>query len=139
MDVCPRLEHTLSLAALLQAITRMLCRLKARNLKWREYDRFLIGENRWRAQRYGTTEGLIDFGERRIRPMEDLVNELIGMVSEDAEALGSMREIMRVKDIIDRGTSAVRQRRIWAEAEAMGKDPGHAVVAHLIEEFNADL
>ena len=139
MDVSPRLEHTLSLAALLQAITRMLCRLRARNLRWREYDRFLIGENRWRAQRYGISEGLIDFGERRIRPMEDLINEVIGMVAEDAEALGSMREITRLKEIVDGGTSATRQRRVWAEAEAKGKDPGRAVVEHLIEEFNADL
>ena len=139
MDVSPRLEHTLSLAAAVQAITRMLCRLRARNLRWREYDRFLIAENRWRAQRYGTSEGLIDFGEKRIRPMADLVNELIGMVSEDAEALGSMREIARLKEIVENGTSAMRQRRIWAEAEATGDDPGRAVVKHLIEEFNADL
>ena len=135
----PRLEHTLALAALLQAVTRMLCRLRAGNLKWREYDRFLIGENRWRAQRYGTTEGLIDFGERRVRPMSDLVNELIGMVGEDADALGSMHEIMKLQDIVQHGTSSMRQRRVWAEAEATGQDPGPAVVRHLIEEFNADL
>lgn len=139
MDVCPRLEHTLALAALLQSITRMLCRLRAGNLRWREYDRFLIGENRWRAQRYGTTEGLIDFGERRIRPMSDLVNELIGMVSEDADALGCLREVSQLRDIVENGTSSVRQRRVWAEAEAAGKNPGEAVVAHLIEEFQADL
>jgi len=139
MDVSPRLEHTLSLAALLQAITRMLCRMRARNLKWREYDRFLIAENRWRAQRYGTAEGLIDFGERRIRPIEDLINELIGMVAEDAEALGSMHEIMRLKEIVEGGTSAMRQRRVWAEAEASGAAPGPAVVKHLIEEFTQDL
>jgi len=139
MDVCPRLEHTLSLAALLQSVTRMLCRLRAGNLKWREYDRFLIGENRWRAQRYGITEGLIDFGERRIRPMNDLVNELIGMVAEDAEALECMREVMHLHDIVKGGTSAMRQRVVWAEAETKGEDPGRAVVRHLIEEFNADL
>ncbi|MFY9212506.1 MAG: carboxylate-amine ligase [Aestuariivita sp.] len=139
MDVSPRMEHTLSLAALLQAITRMLCRLRAGNLKWREYDRFLIGENRWRAQRYGITEGLIDFGERRIRPFADLTNELIGMVAEDAEALGSMHEITQLQDIISGGTSAMRQRRVWADAQSRGDDPGRAVVRHLIEEFNADL
>ena len=139
MDVSPRLEHTLSLAALLQSVTRMLCRLRAGNLKWREYDRFLIGENRWRAQRYGITEGMIDFGERRVRPMSDLVNELIGMVSEDAEALGCMREVMSLQDIVRNGTSAMRQRKVWAEAEANGQHPGRAVVKHLIEEFNADL
>ncbi|TNF63439.1 MAG: carboxylate-amine ligase [Rhodobacteraceae bacterium] len=139
MDVSPRLEHALSLAAAVQAITRMLCRLRAQNLRWREYDRFLIAENRWRAQRYGITEGLIDFGEGRIRALPDLVNELIGMLAEDAEALGSMSEIAGLKDILDQGTSATRQRRIHAEAQATGRDPGRAVVEHLIEEFMADL
>ena len=139
MDVSPRLEHTLALAALLQSVTRMLCRLRDGNLKWREYDRFLIGENRWRAQRYGITEGLIDFGERRIRPMSDLVNEVIGMVAEDAEALDCLREVTHLHDIVAHGTSSIRQRRVWAEAEAKGEDPGPAVVKHLIEEFNADL
>jgi len=139
MDVQPRLEHTLSLAALVQALTRMLCRLKDRNLRWRQYDRFLIGENRWRAQRYGIGEGLIDFGDRSIKPMTELVDELLGMLSEDAEALGSMTELARLRRIAEGGTSATRQRRVQAEALSNGEDPGAAVVRHLIEEFHADL
>jgi carboxylate-amine ligase len=139
MDVSPRMEHALSLAALVQAITRMLCRLRDRNLRWREYDRFLISENRWRAQRYGIAEGLVDFGEQRIRPMGELLDELIGMLSEDAEALGSLAELAGLRDIIQNGTSSMRQRRVHAEAEAAGRDPGRAVVEHLIEEFRADL
>ena len=139
MDVSPRLEHTVSLAALLQAVTRMLCRLRASNLRWRQYDRFLIDENRWRAQRYGISEGLIDFGECRIRPMAELIDELIGMVLEDAEALGSIREIAHVKDIVKGGTSSMRQRQVHGEALARGEDAGRAVVRHLIEEFNQDL
>jgi carboxylate-amine ligase len=139
MDVSPRLEDALSLAALTQAIIRMLMRLRARNLRWRTYDRFLIAENRWRAQRYGIGEGLIDFGDRTIKPMAQLVDELIGMLAEDAEALGSMEEIARLRRIAETGTSATRQRRVHAEAAAAGRDPGRAVVAHLIEEFHADL
>ncbi|MEM9124742.1 MAG: carboxylate-amine ligase [Pseudomonadota bacterium] len=139
MDVQPRLEHTLSLAALVQALTRMLCRLKARNLRWRQYDRFLIGENRWRAQRYGVGEGLIDFGDRSIKPMTELMDELMGMLTEDAEVLGTMTELARLRRIADAGTSSTRQRRVHAEASARGDDPGKAVVRHLIEEFHADL
>ncbi len=45
-----------------QAIARTLRRYRADNLRWREDDIFMLGENRWRAQRYGTTRGLIDFG-----------------------------------------------------------------------------
>lgn len=139
MDVSPRLEDTLALAALVQALVRMLMRLRARNLRWREYDRFLIAENRWRAQRYGVTEGLIDFGEGAIKPMGQLVDELIGLLSEDAEALGSTHEIARLRRIAETGTSATRQRRVHADAASAGADPGRAVVEHLIEEFHADL
>jgi glutamate---cysteine ligase / carboxylate-amine ligase len=139
MDVSPRLEHTLSLAATTQAILRMLWRLRARNLRWREYDRFLVGENRWRAQRYGISEGLIDFGERTIRPFDALLDELIGLLAEDGEAMQSLPEIAALKDIVENGTSSTRQRRVHAEAKAAGKDPGQAVVRHLIDEFHADL
>ncbi len=139
MDVSPRLEDALSLAALVQALTRMLMRMRARNLRWREYDRFLIAENRWRAQRYGMAEGLIDFGERTIKPLGQLIEELTELLAEDAEALGSLDQVIRLRQIAEHGTSATRQRRVHAEAAAAGQDPGRAVVRHLIEEFHADL
>ncbi|MBD3662972.1 carboxylate-amine ligase [Sulfitobacter aestuariivivens] len=132
-DVQPRMEDALALAGLLQAITRMLMRLRDRNLRWREYDRFLISENRWRAQRYGVTEGLIDFGEKKIRPFDDLLNELIMLLAEDAEALGVLDDITRLRDTVAHGTSATRQRAVFKEG---GQE---AVVRHLIDEFHADL
>jgi len=140
-DVSPRLEHALSLAALTQALHRMLLRLRQRNLRWREYDRFLISENRWRAQRYGITEGLIDFGERTIRPFDPLLDEFIGLVSEDAEALGSLTEINTLWDISQGGTNATRQRQVHAEAMVSGDQAsaGRAVVRYLIEEFHMEL
>ena len=139
MDVSPRMEHALSLAALIQAITRMLVRLRGSNLRWREYDRFLIGENRWRAQRYGVEEGLIDFGDRAIKPMSQLLEELMGFLGEDAEALDTIAEIAALTHLAQTGTSATRQRRVHADATAAGQDPGRAVVQHLIEEYHADL
>lgn len=139
-DVSPRLEHALSLAALKQAVVRMLCRLRQQNLRWRQYDRFLISENRWRAQRYGITEGLIDFGDRSIKPFGVLLDELIGLVSQDADALGTLEDIAALRQIVEHGTSATRQRRVHAEAAgATDADPGQAVVRHLIDEFHADL
>ena len=56
---------------------RMLWRLKTRNQRWRIYDHFLVGENRWRAQRYGVTEGLIDFGRGAVVPFEELVEAAV--------------------------------------------------------------
>ncbi len=138
-DTSPRLDHAVALAALKQAIVRMLCRLRAQNLRWRQYDRFLIGENRWRAQRYGVTEGLIDFGDRSIKPFSQLMDELLVMLSKDAEVLGTTKELESLRHIIEDGTSASRQRLVHAEAAAAGKDPAQAVVDHLIDEFHMDL
>lgn len=59
MDVSPRLEHELSLVATVKTLIRMLCRYRADNLRWREYDTLLFSENRWCAQRDGVANGLI--------------------------------------------------------------------------------
>ena len=141
-DVSPRLEDTLTIAALTQSITRMLWRLSRSNMRWRIYDTFLVGENRWRAQRFGASEGLIDFGQNQIKPMEDLFRELLDLIEEDAGILRCTQEVHRAPEMIANGTSSDRQRRVYAAARETGKDHQEAlraVVAHLIEEFTADL
>ncbi len=141
-DVSPRLENTLTLAALTQCITRMLWRLARRNQRWRIYDTFLISENRWRAQRYGVSEGLIDFGARRLEPFEELVEELIELVAEDSEALDCVAEVAAARELAAHGNAADRQRAVLQAALAAGKprdEALRAVAAHLVEEFHADL
>ncbi|MFC0156336.1 carboxylate-amine ligase, partial [Mameliella alba] len=110
MDVQPRMEHALTLAALVQCLMRMLWRLRVRNQRWRLYDRFLIGENRWRAQRYGVSEGLIDFGAAQVVPFPQLVEELMELLQEDAAELKCLTELARAREIAAEGTSADRQR-----------------------------
>ncbi|MDO5613561.1 MAG: carboxylate-amine ligase [Paracoccus sp. (in: a-proteobacteria)] len=139
-DACPRLEDTLTLAALIQSTTRMLWRLSQRNQRWRIYDNFLLNENRWRALRYGGTEGLIDFGRRRVVPFADLVDEWIDLIAPDAEALNCAPEVARARDMVQRGTSAARQRAVLASAMAAGapRDQAlRAVVMELIGEYRA--
>jgi len=141
-DVAPRLEHTLSLAALTQATMRMLWRLSKKNQRWRIYERFLVAENRWRAQRYGTTEGLIDFGRRALVPFPELLEEWQEVLAEDAEALWCRQEILHASDILAHGTAAERQRGVYAARCEAGDDHDtamRAVVRHLIDEFHADL
>lgn len=141
MDVQPRLEHALTLAALNQCLMRMLWRLRVKNQRWRLYDAFLIGENRWRAQRYGTTEGLIDFGRAEIVPFAELVEELIDLLEEDAGILQATEALHTARDMAQ-ATSATRQRAAFAAAADAGADHDgqmRAVVTHLIEEYHADL
>ncbi len=141
-DVSPRLEHAVSLAAANQALMRMLWRLRARNLKWREYDRFLVNENRWRAQRYGVNEGLIDFGRGEIVPAPQMVEDLLELLEDDTGVLQSGPELELLRDIAEQGTSADRQRQVAQEARDAGCDEPqamNAVVQHLIDEFSQDL
>ncbi len=141
-DVSPRVEDALTIAALTQAGMRMLWRLSQRNQRWRIYDRFLVGENRWRAQRYGTAEGLIDFGRHEIVPMTELMDELVHLIAEDAGWLRSTEEVERARKLAAEGPSAARQRAVFAGAMDRGapKDEAlRAVVRHLIEEFTEGL
>ncbi len=136
-DVCTRLEDTLSIAALYQCIIRMLYRLRRDNQRWRMYANMLINENRWRAQRYGFDDGLLDFGKGIMVPSADLIDELINMVAEDAEALDCTAEIERLHEIIAHGTSAHRQLAVYYQSIEDGLSPQEslsAVVDMLIEE-----
>ena len=137
-DVMPNLEDSLTIAALTQCLMRMLYRLRSNNQRWRVYDNFLIGENRWRAQRYGTSEGLIDFGRRKIVPYGELLDELILLLSEDAKALDCVTEIENARDILRRGTSAERQRIVFSDAMKEHGDEELAlkqVVKMLVDQF----
>ncbi|ABV93491.1 carboxylate-amine ligase [Dinoroseobacter shibae DFL 12 = DSM 16493] len=141
-DVCPRLEDTLSLAAATQALMRMLWGLKTHNMRWRAYDRFLISENRWRAQRYGARGSLIDFGRGAVVDSTELVEELIELIGADARALGGLAEVERLREIAADGSSADRQRAVRRAALEAGQSDAeamNAVVRHLIEEFHRDL
>ncbi|MGH1369283.1 MAG: carboxylate-amine ligase [Maritimibacter sp.] len=141
-DVTPRLETALTIAALIQSLTRFLWRLKAENKRWRLYDNFLIAENRWHAQRYGTNNGLIDFGRGEVIDFEYLIEELIDLLRDDAMALGCLPEVENARRILVSGTSADRQRATYAtalEAKSSKEDALKSVVRQLIEDFHAEL
>lgn len=141
-DACPRLRDAITLAALIQATMRMLWRLSRQNMRWREYDNFLLGENRWRATRYGLEEGLIDFGQRRILPHAEIAADWLVLIAEDADALDSQPAVSGLRDMVAEGNSADRQRAVFAAARAAGADRQEAfraVVMQLIEEYRRDL
>ncbi len=137
MDVCTRIDDAIALAALLCCIMRMLYRLRLANQRWRIYTTMLIQENRWRAMRYSFDEGLIDFAKGTIVPFEELLEEILELIADDAEALGCTAEVAGVRDILSRGTSAHRQLRAHELAIAAGKSSDEAlqtVVDTLIED-----
>ena len=137
MDVCTRMEDAISLAALLVCLMRMLYRLRLNNQRWRTYTPMLVQENRWRAMRYSFDEGLIDFAKGKIVPFDELLDEILELTSEDAEALGCEAEVANVRQILGRGTSAHRQLKAHELALAAGssnEDALKAVVDTLIAD-----
>ncbi|WP_264465906.1 carboxylate-amine ligase [Pacificispira spongiicola] len=121
-DICTRMEDGIAVAATYACLLSMLQRLRRKNQRWRNYSNMLIQENRWRAQRYGKDRGLIDFGINSEVPYPDLLEEIIDLVAEDADRLNCMDEVLHTRTILERGTSADNQVRIYREAKAAGKD-----------------
>jgi len=141
-DICTRYEDGITIAAVYQALVATLHQYRMSNQKWRIYSRMLISENSWRAQRYGVDEPLIDFGRSELIEMQQLMDELIELVHDQAVSLGSLDSIKRVKEIVASGTSADRQRGVYENAIADGADQREAldqVVDHLIAETVEDL
>jgi carboxylate-amine ligase len=137
-DVCSRAEDAACVAALFQSLMAFLYRLRTRNQRWRIYPATLIRENRWRAQRYGTKGKLVDHGRGVLAPFADLIEELIDLLGQDAEALGCKAELLHARRIAREGTSADRQRAVHEKALAAGAEPQEAlqaVVDALIGEF----
>ncbi len=135
-DICTDIEDGLTIAALYQSLLAMLYRQRTNNQKWRQYTSMLIDENIWRAQRYGISESLMDYGRGELVPFADLVDELVDLVSEDAKELGCVAEVEHARTIAARGTSADRQLSVYESAMADGRTEQEAlrdVVDYLVE------
>jgi carboxylate-amine ligase len=108
-DVPMRVDETVAIAALIQAICAKLYKLREKNLGFRTYRRALLLENKWRASRYGINGKLIDFGKEIEVPFRDLMEELFLFVDDVVDELGSRQEVESVRWILDHGTGADRQ------------------------------
>jgi len=127
-DIPTRVDDTVAIAALFQAIVAKLTKLIEKNLGFRLYRRMLIQENKWRAVRWGIDGKMIDFGKQKEVPTRDLILELLDFVDDVVDELGSRKEIEHVHTILERKTSAEEQLRVFAETNDL-----KAVVDRLIE------
>ena len=128
-DIPMRVDETLAIAALIQAVTAKLWKLYNQNLGFRLYRRMLIVENKQRAARWGVEGKLIDFGKQEEVPTVELLRELLEFVDDVVDELGSRREIDYVNRIIEQGTGADRQLRVFRETNDL-----KAVVDYICEE-----
>jgi carboxylate-amine ligase len=127
-DLPTRVDDTIAIAALFQAIVARLDTLIERNLGFRLYRRMLIQENKWRAVRYGLEGNMIDFGKQKEVPTRDLIRELLDFVDDVLDPLGSRKEVEHIHTILERGTSADEQLQVFKETGDL-----KAVVDRLME------
>src|ERR1700685_117743 len=120
-DVPIRAYETIAITALIQATIAKLYKLHAANQGFRLYRRALIMENKWRAVRYGLDGQLIDFGKRVEVPVRDLIYEYLHLVDDVVDELRSRKEINYIHKILEMGTGADRQLRVFKETGDLTK------------------
>jgi carboxylate-amine ligase len=133
-DVPMRADETIAITALIQATMAKLYKLHESNKSFRIYSRALLMENKWRAVRYGLDGKLIDFGKQTEVPIRDLIYEYLEFVDDVVDELGSREEINYIHRIIENGTGADRQLRIFQETGDLTK-----VMDYIVYETQAGL
>src|SRR5438128_7753194 len=133
-DIPMRVDETIPLAALIQATIAKLYKLYAANQGFRLYRRALIMENKWRAARYGLDGKLIDFGKQKEVPVRDLIHEYLDFIDDVVDELDSREELNYIRTILETGSGADRQTRIFEETGDLKK-----VVDYIIEETELGL
>ena len=92
MDSQTHVEHTLGLAALVQALVRELCRaLRRRASSCRRYPFEMLDENKWLAARHGLEGELVDLPSSERVPTRALARRLLDRMREHCRDLGSGR------------------------------------------------
>ncbi|MFN2458290.1 MAG: carboxylate-amine ligase, partial [Chitinophagaceae bacterium] len=79
--------------------------------------RALINENKWRASRYGIDGYLIDFGKEEEINTRVLIYELLDFVDDVVDHLGSRHRLAYVHKILEQGTGADRQLKVFEETK----------------------
>ena len=113
MDAQTHVEHTLALAALIQAMTKELSEHFDAGKQLGSYPYEMLDENKWLAARHGLDGQLVDLPDRRMVPAKDLGRRLYDRLREHAQDLGAANELEGILDLLERGTGAARQRVVY--------------------------
>jgi carboxylate-amine ligase len=113
MDAQTRVEHTLGLAALIQAMVKELAEHFEAGKQLGAYPQEMVDENKWLAARHGLDGELVDLPERRLVATKALARRLYDRLREHAQDLGSDAELEGIIDLIENGNGAHRQRVVY--------------------------
>jgi carboxylate-amine ligase len=113
MDAQTRVEHTLGLAALIQAMVKELAEHYDAGGELARYPYEMLEENRWLAARHGLDGQLVDLPYKRLVSTKELARRLFDRLRPHAQDLGAEQEFDGIEDIVERGDGATRQRIVF--------------------------
>jgi carboxylate-amine ligase len=112
-DAQTRVEHTVGLAALIQAMVKELCEHFESGQQLSTYPWQMLDENRWLAARHGLDGDLVDLPSSDRVATRTLAYRLLDRLKEHAEDLGSADALGAVREILSHGNGAHRQRVVY--------------------------
>ncbi len=112
-DSQTRVEHTLGLAALTQAMVKELAEHFDAGTPLSDYPYEMLDENKWLAARHGLDGELVDLPHNTRVPTKELARRLLDRLREHAQDLGAEGDFEAVEDLLARGTGAHRQRVVF--------------------------
>jgi carboxylate-amine ligase len=108
-DSQTRVEHTLALTALIQAMVRELSEHYDAGGQLATYPWQMLDENKWLAARHGLDAELVDLPSSERVSTRDLARRVVDRLREHAQDLGSAAELDGIDDLLERGNGADRQ------------------------------
>jgi carboxylate-amine ligase len=114
-DAVTRVEDAVAITAYCQALVKHYSERFDAGLEIPSYHRILTTENKWLAARYGLEAPVMDLatGRRNRVPVSQLVRRNLRDLEPHARELGAERELEGIRDVLSRGNSSDRQRRIF--------------------------
>jgi glutamate---cysteine ligase / carboxylate-amine ligase len=109
MDSQTHIEHSLGLAALVQALVKELAEHFDAGEELSTYPFEMLDENKWLAARHGLEGELVDLPSSERVATRALARRLIDRMREHCADLGSLSELDAVEDLLARGNGAARQ------------------------------
>jgi glutamate---cysteine ligase / carboxylate-amine ligase len=136
MDSQTRVEHTLALAALVQAQVKELAEHFEAGKRLARYPYEMLDENKWLAARHGLEAELVDLPKTERVLAKDLARRLVERLRPHAEELGSAEDFDCIEDLLNNGNGGSRQLVVYEANHDLREVVGEIIEATVPEQLD---
>ncbi len=129
MDSQTRVEHTLALTALVQALVKELGEHYDAGNQLSDYPYEMLDENKFIAARHGLEGELVDLPDATRVPTKQLARRVLARAREHATDLGSLDDLECIEDLLENGNGGARQLIVFEANHDL-----HEVMAEIVEK-----